>query len=225
MLESLWMNAIPLFPLNTVLFPGTPVHLHIFEPRYIQMVNDCVEQKQSFGVVLIRAGVEALGPLAEPHHIGCSAQIAQIQRLEDGRMNLVAIGQERFRLLTLDRDTKPYLLGHVQSYPLDNPDPVGASLRLTGLRRKFQRFVQLLLESGNNSQLDLKQLPEDGVSFAYLAAAVLQITPIQKQELLAAERLDRLIDRLSRHYSRELALLSVVLSQGDHLQAGGFSLN
>ncbi len=225
MLESLWMNEIPLFPLNTVLFPGTPVHLHIFEPRYIQMVNDCVEQKQSFGVVLIRAGVEALGPLAEPYHIGCSAQIIQIQRLEDGCMNLVAIGQERFRLLMLDRDTKPYLLGRVQSYPLDNPDPVGTNLHLNVLRRQLQRFVQLLLESGNSSQLDLNQLPEDGVSFAYLAAAVLQITPIQKQALLAAERLDHLINRLQRHYSRELALLSVVLSRGDYLQSGGFSLN
>jgi hypothetical protein len=54
---------------------------------------------------------------------------------------------------------------------------------------------------------------------------VLQISPLQKQELLAAERLDKLLDRLGQHYRRELALLQVVLSQNDYLQAGGFSIN
>lgn len=218
------MQEIPLFPLNTVLFPGTPIHLHIFEPRYITMVNWCVEQRQPFGVVLIREGREALGPLAEPHHIGSTAQIAQLEQLEDGRMNVVALGHERFRLLEMDRESKPYLLGRIQPYPIDNPDPVGTERRTRFLRRQFDRFVELLMESGNQ-RLDFDQLPEDGATFGYLAAAVLQISPLQKQELLAAERLDKMIERVSYYYRRELALLKVVLSQEDHLQAGGFSLS
>ena len=60
------MQEIPLFPLNTVLFPNAPLRLHIFEERYKRMVNDCLAEKQPFGVVLIRHGLEALGPLAEP---------------------------------------------------------------------------------------------------------------------------------------------------------------
>jgi Lon protease-like protein len=218
------MYELPLFPLNTVLFPGTPIHLHIFEPRYVQMINLCVDQRQPFGVVLIREGMEALGPLAEPHHIGCTAQIAQIKQLEGGRMDLVALGQERFRLLDVDRETHPYLLGRVQSYPIENPDPSGAEYRSHLLHRQFDRFVQLLLKTGNN-QPELDQLPEDGAMFGYLAAAVLQISPLQKQELLAAERLDKLLERLTQHYRRELALLEAVLSDHDSLQAGGFSIN
>ncbi len=78
------MFEIPLFPLNTVLFPGTPIHLHIFEERYKQMINLCLQEQRPFGVVLIRNGMEALGPLAEPFHIGCTAEIAHVERLEDG---------------------------------------------------------------------------------------------------------------------------------------------
>ena len=218
------MYEIPLFPLHTVLFPGTPINLHIFEPRYIQMIDACLQDKKQFGVVLIRSGVEALGPLAEPHRIGCSAQIAHIQQLEGGRMNLVAIGQERFRVLTLDRQSQPYLIGSVQPYPMDNPDPEGVNLGAGRLRRQFERFIQMLLEAGEN-HLDLSQLPEEGVALAYMAAAVLQISPLKKQELLAMERADLLIDRLEHLYRRELALLEIVLSKNESLQAGGFSRN
>src|SRR5512147_2655499 len=92
------MYELPLFPLNTVLFPGMPISLHIFEPRYKLMIEQCIQIAQPFGVVLIREGVEALGPSAEPHQIGCSAQITQVERLEDGRMNIVAVGVERFQI-------------------------------------------------------------------------------------------------------------------------------
>ncbi|MCZ7551567.1 MAG: hypothetical protein B6D39_04885 [Anaerolineae bacterium UTCFX2] len=218
------MYELPLFPLNTVLFPGTPIHLHIFEPRYVEMINYCAAQRCPFGVVLIREGVEALGPLAEPHHIGCTAQIAQLKQIGEGRMSLVALGQERFRVLDLDRESHTYLLGRVQSYPIDNPNPTGAAEYNRRLRRQFDRFVQLLQESGSN-QLNLSQLPDDGALFGYLAAAVLQISPLQKQELLAAERLDKLLGRLTRHYRRELALLEALRTNRSVLQAGGFSVN
>ncbi len=218
------MLEIPLFPLNTVLFPGTPIHLHIFEPRYIKMVNHCVENSQPFGIALIRSGIEALGPLAEPHYIGCTAQIAQIQPLADGQMNLVAIGVERFRVLTIDRETKPFLVGRIQLYPIENPDPAGLDRRCVHLRRHFERFIKILLDAGSQP-MDLSQLPDDGVALAFLAAAVLQIPPVQKQELLASESADKLLDRLEHHYLRELALLEVVLSKQEVLQAGGFSIN
>jgi Lon protease-like protein len=218
------MYEIPLFPLDTVLFPGTPLQLFIFEPRYIRMMNECIEGRKPFGVALIRSGVEAFGPLAEPYYIGCSAQITQVQQLEEGKMNLVAIGQERFRILTLDRRTHPYLLGRVQPIPLENPNPARAARRMAHLRQQFDRFVQKLMQSGSN-QLDLTQLPEDAIAFAYLAAAVLQISPLQKQELLTIHRLDLLISRLERYYKRELTLLDLVLSKEESLQAGGFSKN
>jgi len=72
------MFELPLFPLNTVLYPGTPLYLHIFEPRYQRMINLCLNEHRPFGVVLIRHGQEALGPLAEPYRIGCTADIIRV---------------------------------------------------------------------------------------------------------------------------------------------------
>jgi Lon protease-like protein len=218
------MFEIPLFPLNTVLFPGTPIHLHIFEERYKQMINTCLQEKSPFGVVLIRNGMEALGPLAEPFRIGCTAEIAQVQRLEDGRMNLVAVGQKRIRILSFDSLTQPYLIGKVRLYPLTNPDPEGVAAQAILLRRQLEQLVELLSRAGG-SQLDLNQLPQDGVSLAFLAAAVLQISPLQKQELLSIERADKLMGKLQHLYRRELTLMQAVLADVKILQAGGFSRN
>lgn len=86
------MYELPLFPLNTVLFPGTPIQLHIFEDRYLKMINRCIEEHKPFGVVLIEEGSEAFGPLAKPYRIGCTALIAKVEKLEDGRINITAVG-------------------------------------------------------------------------------------------------------------------------------------
>ena len=94
------MNALPLFPLNTVLFPGMPLGLYIFEERYKLMMAQCLQEEQPFGVVLIAQGKEAMGPAAEPHPVGCTAVITEVQKLNDGRMNIVAVGQERFHIDT-----------------------------------------------------------------------------------------------------------------------------
>jgi Lon protease-like protein len=216
------MVDLPLFPLNSVLFPGTPIQLHIFEPRYLKMVGDCLAANSSFGVVLIRSGVEALGPLAEPHRIGCLAKIAQLERLADGRMDLTAVGLERFRVLNYDRQSQPYLVGKIQNYPIENIDPIGLQTRANQLRKQFERFIEALLSSGS-TKYDLNQIPEDGVTLGFLAAAMLQISPLQKQELLTMEHANRLLDRVIYYYSRELAILNVLLSDSNHLQAGGFS--
>src|SRR4030067_2100194 len=97
------MFDLPLFPLNTVLFPGMPLPLHIFEERYKRLIRDCLETHQPFGVVLIRKGYEANGPLAEPHEIGCTARIVDIQPLSDGGINVITLGENRFRIHSLDR--------------------------------------------------------------------------------------------------------------------------
>ena len=106
------MDRLPLFPLRTVLFPGMALPLHIFEERYRLMIGRCMEERSPFGVVLIRSG-EEVGAAAEPHDIGTTARIASVQRLEDGRMNLVALGEQRFRILQLD-NSGPYLAGDVE---------------------------------------------------------------------------------------------------------------
>ena len=111
---------LSLFPLETVLFPGTPIHLHIFEPRYLAMIKRCLDENRPFGVTLIRRGQEAGAELAEPHPVGCTARIAAVDRLEDGRLNLTALGEERYRILELSYDL-PYLVAKVEGLPINRP--------------------------------------------------------------------------------------------------------
>src|SRR3954453_11337770 len=89
-------EEIPLFPLNTVLFPGMPLPLHIFEPRYREMIGACVRDERPFGVVLIKEGRE-VGEAAMPFEVGTLAKIVGVERLDDGRMNVVTVGTDRFR--------------------------------------------------------------------------------------------------------------------------------
>src|SRR5215216_2373888 len=84
-------RELPLFPLNTVLFPSLPLPLHIFEERYKLMIGTCAVTDNLFGVCLIKEGVEVGGP-AEPFEIGTVARIAEIERMPDGRMNLMTFG-------------------------------------------------------------------------------------------------------------------------------------
>ncbi len=104
---------LPLFPLDVVLFPGEDLPLHIFEPRYRLMMNECIEQKTPFGIVLVRPNSEHLKE--EPYSVGTMAKIDILDRLEDGRMNLIARGLQRFRILELHRQ-KPYLSGLVEVF-------------------------------------------------------------------------------------------------------------
>jgi Lon protease-like protein len=217
-------SDLPLFPLNTVLFPGAPIHLHIFEERYKRMIGMCLEERRSFGVVLIRRGAEALGPLAEPHTVGCTAVIVNAQRLDQGRMNIVAIGQERFRILSLDSRVFPFLLGSVQPFPLEAGDPPEMARRGDRLRGQLTRLMQTQLHAAGHS-LDLSKLPEDPVDLAYLAASVLQINAEHKQQLLQIVRAPDLLQQVQEIYRREQTLVEAILSHGDRASGLPFSIN
>jgi Lon protease-like protein len=206
------LTELPLFPLNTVLFPGVPIHLHIFEERYKRMIGMCLNERWPFGVVLIRRGAEALGPLAEPHTVGCTAAIINVQPLEEGRMNIVAIGQERFRILSLDSRAFPYLVGQVQPFPIEVGDHVKLARQGSELRRQVIRLMQTQLTAMGKS-LDESRLPEDPLELAYLAASVLQISTDQKQQLLQLVRAEEMVARVLEIYRREQALLEAFLSR------------
>lgn len=217
------MFEMPLFPLNTVLFPGMPLTLHIFEERYKRLIGRCLEERHPFGVVLIREGSEALGPLAEPYYIGCSARILEVERLEEGRMNIVALGQQRFRILSLNHE-KPYLTGLVEHFPLDESNKT--ALKRSG-RRLFpwvKRYMEILTRI-SEVDLDIQHVPEDPLVLAYLAAVLLQVPPAQKQELLASERAQDLLEHMFVIYRREVALLDAILVGGDGKEDGNFSIN
>jgi len=217
------MYELPLFPLRTVLFPGAPLRLHIFEDRYKRMINTCLENSQPFGVVLIRRGVEALGPLAEPFPIGCSARIIQVQKLEGGRMNILANGEERFRIVSLDKASLPYLVGSVEAIPLNVEDPAALLKEGRFLRRLVDWYLRMISETGS-VPFGKEDLPKDPVPLAYYAAAFVQIPAVQKQQLLSIHDGLELLTEVRKLYRREIALLKVMLSNGNK-EKGSFSLN
>ncbi|MBI5670566.1 MAG: LON peptidase substrate-binding domain-containing protein [Chloroflexi bacterium] len=213
---------LPLFPLHTVLFPGMPLRLHIFEERYKQMIADCRRSGEGFGVALIRSGDE-VGGGAEPFEIGCTAAITQIELLADGRMNIAVVGQERF-LIHSTHQHRPYLIGLVETYPLVNPAPERLDEPGQALRVWVQRYLDVLSKAAE-IPLDMQQLPTDPLRLAYLASFVLQIPMPQKQELLAIERADDLLRQLRALYRREVTLLQVMTTKDEAPITGPFSAN
>jgi uncharacterized protein len=218
------MFDLPLFPLDTVLFPGMPLTLHIFEERYKQMINLCIDKRQPFGVVLIASGVAQHGALAEPYMIGCTAQITQVQPLSQGQMQIIAIGVERFQILSFSND-KPYLVGKVEMLPLQQDEPTVVERNGDLLKVWVDRYLDILQRAGQ-VQFDTRQLPRDTMSLAYLASYMLQVASSQKQKLLAADRATTMLKELRAIYRREVALLEALLSPPEQIEnQGPFSVN
>lgn len=217
------MPNLPIFPLHTVLFPGTPIQLHIFEPRYIQMVQRCLETNGFFGVSLIEEGQEALGPLARPFELGCSASIRKVEPLEDGRMILVAQGIERVRIEEII-NTQPYLTASVTEHPV-----VGKRDRM--LRQSSAALLPLihsyieLVASDQADELSTFRLPDEPTTLAYLTGSLLQIPLAEKQSFLAIESAGELIEMAKHMLRREIALQRVIAERNPAEAIGSFSLN
>ena len=217
------MFELPLFPLNTVLFPGMPLPLHIFEERYKLMIRFCMENSQPFGVVLIRQGREALGQLAEPYEIGCTARIIEVHPLAKGQMNIITLGENRFRILsTFSRDG--YLMGKVEWFPLEEAHSRNMASHAQRLLPWVKQYMQILSE-GSETDLEPEKLPADPVVLAYLAAVLVQIPPEQKQALLAEQRAIDLLGTMERIYRREVAMLQAIMDHGRRQDPGPFSMN
>jgi Lon protease-like protein len=156
--------------------------------------------------------------------IGCTAQIQRVQPLSQGRMNILALGQERFRVVELKYD-KPYLVGMVESFPLRDDDMSAVTQGIARLRPMISRYLDILKDAGQ-VQFDSSQLPNDTTTIAYLSAVLLQIPTEQKQSLLEAERTSEMLADLRTIYRRELALLNFMKERSeDESQKGPFSLN
>ena len=110
--------ALPLFPLHTVLLPGMTLPLRIFEPRYLQMIEDCLDADRVFGVLLIKEGHE-VGEAALPYDVGTTARIVAVERTSANELHIVTVGEERFLVHSISREGKPYLVGEVELIPLE----------------------------------------------------------------------------------------------------------
>jgi Lon protease-like protein len=198
--------TLPLFPLNTVLFPGQLLPLHIFEDRYRQMIGECLQTGTPFGVVLIRSG-EEVGAAAEPHAVGTTANIIQVDRLDDGRLNIICAGNARFRLQRTYHD-RPYLRSVIDLWPWTPFDANLDRLPLDRIRRHLDRYITTLAEL---THTDVKvDLPADPAALAHMAAAVLQIGLDEKQQLLVTASIGELLERIGSLLQRELRGLQII---------------
>ncbi len=218
------MSILPLFPLNTVLFPGMQLKLHIFEPRYKTLINQLIEENEPFGVVLIRHGAEIGNQDTVPFDVGCTADIGKVQRLPLGRMNIVTTGHRRFRINAIDR-SQPYLVGDVDFFMPEEDRPGVIKVYSKVLRPLLLRYLDIL-SSASDSNFDPEQLPRQPRAIAQIGSIILQADNLQKQELLSIDSLSNLLTTLVDIYRLETMLLKVRLSPpGEDFNIGHFSRN
>ncbi len=175
---------IPLFPLNTVLFPGNTLPLHIFEERYKLMIGECIAEKRPFGVILIREGAEVGGP-AEPVEVGTTARIVEAQKLDDGKLNVTVLGEQRFRVLGVRR-REPYLVGDVEILGLDEEDDRTLSDLAAQAGSLFAEYVRLNLAVTNQWARTI-EMPSDPGPLADFIGHRLAVDLHAKQRLLEEE--------------------------------------
>ncbi len=207
------MYTLPVFPLQTVLFPKTPIHLHIFEDRYKKMMRHVLESDLLFGICLIHTGVEAFGPLPKPYLVGCTARILEVQPLPEGKMNLTAIGEERFRIRSFVQQT-PYLIAEVEDHPFHQTHTLETLKLKNALFDYLLNYVRLqgIFESSTfesetlNLFLEELKKSEDLTSTLFLTASLLQIPSIEKQHLLELESIPQFMKQLIQVLRREIVL-------------------
>lgn len=186
-----------LFPLQTVLFPGMRLPLHIFEDRYKLMVRECIESDAPFGVVLIRSGAETGAP-ATPHHVGTTARITQVEYIDDGRMNLLTIGEQRFRINRISTD-RPYLVGDVEIIDQQRGHE-GARGLIERARDVFNEYLKLYLALGDQWTRGVDLPSDPGDASDYIAArteAPVELKQAWLEELDPEARLSRQLELIS----------------------------
>ena len=209
-------ELLPLFPLSTVLFPGMRLPLHVFEERYRLLVAQLRTQPepQRFGVIAIRQGREVgADGVTALHEVGCVAAVREITPHADGRLDLMAVGAERFRLLRVD-DSLPYFQGEVEPFA-DEADPGAGEAGAFAVKRVqtgFRAYLNALADRGGGV-LSIADLPDEPLLLSYVVGAAMIIDLPERQSLLAAPTaLDRL--RLERSLLvRETAMLRATTSR------------
>jgi Lon protease-like protein len=194
-------DLLPLFPLDLVLFPGTPLPLHIFEPRYKEMIGECLERRVPFGIVRAKEN--------EMASIGCSAEIIEVtKKYADGRMDILAEGRQRFEVLNLDEE-RSFLRADVLYFD-DEPGEASGEDNA----RMLQLHGELMKLAGSS------EAPPEGVpQLSFQITGGLPLDPDFKQALLAMRSEPERVGAIIRYY--EALVPRVKLSMKAREKAGG----
>jgi Lon protease-like protein len=207
-------EMLPLFPLGAVLYPGMLMPLHIFEDRYRQLVRDLLAgpEPRQFGVIAIRKGRETgVDGVHSLYHIGCTATLRRVDRLDDGRFDIIVVGARRFRLLGLG-ETQPYLQGEVEPLATEPVDPAAAEPAVRVVQAAFREYLDALTEWGG-ATVRLEELPDEPLLLSFIVAAAVVIDLPERQALLAESDTLRRLAAERALLSRETAMLHTTTSR------------
>jgi len=211
-------TSIPIFPLNVVLFPGMLLPLHIFEERYKSMTQECLDTGDPFGVVLAktRGALETNSGnyFDDIYHVGTTAHITAVEHLDNGRMNVITVGQDRFIIKDLTIDVDDLLIGQVDPFPMKEDSALEVNYLIQKLRPMVTQYIQHLADASGEDLSDAT-LPSDPTALAFLAGTAIQGPLDEKQKLLSTESLNTLIANTASMLDREDKILSYMLRAYD----------
>ena len=191
--------TIPLFPLNTVLFPGATIPLQIFESRYLAMIRDCLSADSKFGVVLIKEGSE-VGIPATPHSVGTIANIISAQKITGNRMLISVKGERRFKIRKILRN-RPYISAEI--------DIESATKKENITQKEIERFyasttrhINLVLNK-KEEWIKAPRFPSSPKMLSYFIAQTLSIDLFERQRLLSEPSCLQQLEICKEHIDRE----------------------
>ena len=189
---------IPLFPLpNLVLFPQVAVPLHIFEERYKLLINRCIDQADVFGLVLLNEEAEQENE-ENILRVGVTARVVQVDRLDEGRLNILCAGESRFRILEFT-GSAPYWTADVEFFDDEPETEEGLGDAYEQVSKLYRRATELTSQL-KEMEVPEVDLPDSPVALSYMVSYVLDLGAPRKQELLETTstlyRLRSLIDDL-----------------------------
>lgn len=179
-------RTIPIFPLHSVLFPGGPLALRIFEPRYLDMISRCLREQSGFGVALIRKGSE-VGHAAEVYETGTLGRISYWDKRRDGLLGITVTGEQRFRILDSRVEADQLRIAEVEllAEPAAQPLP-----------EKYQHLAALLeqiLDELGHPYLTLERRYDDA---GWVGARLVELLPLELEQKQRMLQLDDVLQRL-----------------------------
>jgi len=220
-------TRLPLFPLGSVLYPGLVLPLHIFEERYRQLVADLLDQPEprEFGVIAIEHGRETgVDGVSALYQTGCTAVLRRVEKHDDGRFDLVTVGAQRFRLVSLGEQA-PYFSGDVELLPDELGDEAEAAAVVPAVQRAFRDYLQTLSDRGG-AKVSIPELPDEPILLSYLVAAAVVVDVPVKQQLLEEPDAHRRLAAERTLLARERRLLqSLTATPAPDLRYSPYSQN
>ncbi|HEV2883986.1 MAG TPA: LON peptidase substrate-binding domain-containing protein [Pyrinomonadaceae bacterium] len=198
------VKELPIFPLSVVLFPGVPLPLHIFEPRYRQMLSDIRAGNNLFGLSYFDASTSEK-EIPPSGHVGCVAEVTEAQALPDGRSNILSVGLIRYRIEEYVERGDPYLVARVSFFEDEDEDVESLHETSHAVADTFSRIARAV-RTINDERANLPDISDtEPQRLSFLVAAAMEVDSDVKQELLelrsTSERLQRLSNMLAKAVS------------------------